>query len=141
ICGERIDDYGFQENWLVCDFRLRGTVLPPRFRQVCDPAQPIAIVNIGPGYHRFSFMLDPDETAERATRHEGVWSRVARYLKKDDAEIIRVANYVFRSRIVKQWRHGRVLLACDDAQGSAPIRAQRMCAAIHHDDTPSAGPH
>ena len=53
--GQHIDDYGFQENWLVCDFRLRGTVLPPRFRQVCDPVQPIAIVNIGPGYHRFSF--------------------------------------------------------------------------------------
>jgi 2-polyprenyl-6-methoxyphenol hydroxylase-like FAD-dependent oxidoreductase len=90
--GRRIDDYGFQENWLVCDFRLRGTVLPPRFRQVCDPAQPIAIVNIGPGYHRFSFMLDPDETAENATQHEGVWSRVSRYLTKDDAEIIRVPN-------------------------------------------------
>jgi 2-polyprenyl-6-methoxyphenol hydroxylase-like FAD-dependent oxidoreductase len=41
--GRQIDDYGFQENWLVCDFRLGGTVLPPRFRQVCDPAQPIAI--------------------------------------------------------------------------------------------------
>ena len=45
--GRQIGDYGFQENWLVCDFRLRGTVLPPRFRQVSDPAQPIAIVNIG----------------------------------------------------------------------------------------------
>ena len=75
--GQQIDDYGFQENWLVCDFRLRGTVQPPRFRQVCDPAQPIAIVNIGPGHHRFSFMLDPDDTAEEATKHEGVWSRVS----------------------------------------------------------------
>jgi 2-polyprenyl-6-methoxyphenol hydroxylase-like FAD-dependent oxidoreductase len=128
--GERIDDYGFQENWLVCDFRLRGTVLPPRFRQVCDPAQPIAIVNIGPGYHRFSFMLDPDETAERATRHEGVWSRVARYLTKDNAEIIRVANYVFRSRIVKQWRHGRVFLAGDAAHEMPPFLAQGMCSGI-----------
>jgi 2-polyprenyl-6-methoxyphenol hydroxylase-like FAD-dependent oxidoreductase len=77
--GRQIDDYGFQENWLVCDFRLRGTVLPPRFRQVCGPTQAIAIVNIGPGHHRFSFMLDPDETAENATKHEGVWSRVSKY--------------------------------------------------------------
>jgi 2-polyprenyl-6-methoxyphenol hydroxylase-like FAD-dependent oxidoreductase len=128
--GRQIDDYGFQENWLVCDFRLRGTVLPPRFRQVCDPAQPIAIVNIGPGYHRFSFMLDPDETAENATKHEGVWSRVSRYLTKDDAEIIRVANYIFRSRIVEQWRYGRVFLAGDAAHEMPPFLAQGMCSGI-----------
>ena len=128
--GQQIDDYGFQENWSVCDFRLRGTVQPPRFRQVCDPAQPIAIVNIGPGHHRFSFMLDPDDTAEEATKHEGVWSRVSNYLTKDDAELIRVANYVFRSRIVKQWRHGRVFLAGDAAHEMPPFLAQGMCSGI-----------
>jgi 2-polyprenyl-6-methoxyphenol hydroxylase-like FAD-dependent oxidoreductase len=128
--GQHINDYGFQENWLVCDFRLRGTVQPPRFRQVSDPAQPTSIVNIGPGYHRFSFMLDPEETAEQATRHEGVWSRVSRYLTKDDAEIIRVANYVFRSRIVEQWRHGRVFLAGDAAHEMPPFLAQGMCSGI-----------
>jgi hypothetical protein len=109
---------------------LRGTVLPPRFRQVCDPAQPIAIVNIGPGYHRFSFMLDPDETAEEATKQEGVWPRVSGYLTKDDAELIRVANYVFRSRIVEQWRHGRIFLAGDAAHEMPPFRAQGMCSGI-----------
>ena len=128
--GQHIDDYGFQENWLVCDFRLRGTVLPPRFRQVCDPAQPIAIVNIGPGYHRFSFMLNADETAEEATKYEGVWSRVSGYLTKNDAEIIRVANYIFRSRIVEQWRHGRVFLAGDAAHEMPPFLAQGMCSGI-----------
>jgi 2-polyprenyl-6-methoxyphenol hydroxylase-like FAD-dependent oxidoreductase len=128
--GGQIDDYRFQENWLVCDFRLRGTVLPPRFRQVCDPAQPIAIVNIGPGYHRFSFMLDPNETAEKATKHEEVWSRVSGYLTKNDAEIIRVANYVFRSRIVEKWRHGRVFLAGDAAHEMPPFLAQGMCSGI-----------
>jgi 2-polyprenyl-6-methoxyphenol hydroxylase-like FAD-dependent oxidoreductase len=128
--GRQIDDYGFQENWLVCDFRLRGTVQPPRFRQVCDPAQPIAIVNIGPGHHRFSFMLDPDETAEEATKHEGVWSRVSGYLTKDDAELIRVANYVFRSRIVEEWRQGRVFLAGDAAHEMPPFLAQGMCSGI-----------
>jgi len=128
--GQSLDDYGFQENWLVCDFRLRGTVLPPRFRQVCDPVQPIAIVNIGPGYHRFSFMLDPDETAEKATQHEGVWSRVRKYLTKNDAEIIRVANYIFRSRIVERWRHGRLFLAGDAAHEMPPFLAQGMCSGI-----------
>ncbi len=50
--------------------------VPPRFRQVCDPAQPTSIVNIGPGYHRFSFMLDPDETGR--TGNEARRSLVAR---------------------------------------------------------------
>ena len=128
--SEKVDDYGFQENWLVCDFRLNSGVELPRFRQVCDPAQPTSIVNIGPGHHRFSFMLNPGETAEHATKHEGVWSRVSRYLSKDDAEIIRVANYVFRSRIADQWRHGRVFLAGDAAHEMPPFLAQGMCSGI-----------
>ena len=127
---EKVDDYGFQENWLVCDFRLNDGVKPPRFRQVCDPAQPTSIVNIGPGHHRFSFMLNPDETAERATDHAGVWRRVSRYLSKDDAEIIRVANYTFRSRIVDRWRHARVFLAGDAAHEMPPFLAQGMCSGI-----------
>jgi hypothetical protein len=102
----------------------------PTFRQVCDPAQPTSIVNIGPGYHRFSFMLHRDETADEATKHEGVLSRVSRYLSKDDAEIIRAANYVFRSRIVEQWRHGRVFLAGDAAHEMPPFLAQGMCSGI-----------
>lgn len=130
ILGNQIDDYGFQENWLVCDFRLCSGVDLPTFRQVCDPAQPTSIVNIGPGYHRFSFMLNHGETAEQATNHEGVWSRVSRYLDKEDAEIIRAANYVFRSRIVKHWRHRRVFLAGDAAHEMPPFLAQGMCSGI-----------
>jgi 2-polyprenyl-6-methoxyphenol hydroxylase-like FAD-dependent oxidoreductase len=128
--GTQIDDYAFQENWLVCDFRLLREVDLPTFRQVCDPAQPTAIVNIGPGHHRFSFMLDRDETAEQATNHQGVWSRVSRYLTKEDAELVRAANYVFRSRIVEQWRHGRVFLAGDAAHEMPPFLAQGMCSGI-----------
>lgn len=129
LCS-KVDDYGFQENWLVCDFRLNDGMVLPKFRQVCDPAQPTSIVNIGPGHHRFSFMLNPGETAEHATRHEGVWSRVSRYLGKNDAEIIRVANYVFRSRLADQWRHDRVFLAGDAAHEMPPFLAQGMCSGI-----------
>jgi 2-polyprenyl-6-methoxyphenol hydroxylase-like FAD-dependent oxidoreductase len=127
---EKVDDYGFQENWLVCDFRLNAGVNLPRFRQVCDPAQPTSIVNIGPGHHRFSFMLNAGEAAEHVTNHAGVWSRVSRYLSKDDAEIIRVANYVFRSRIAGQWRYDRVFLAGDAAHEMPPFLAQGMCSGI-----------
>ena len=124
-------DYAFEENWLVCDFRKRHDLESvPTFRQVCDPAQPIAIVRIGPRHQRFSFMLDRDEPAERATDPARVWRRVARYLGPDDAELIRVANYVFRSRIAEHWRAGRILLAGDAAHEMPPFLAQGMCSGI-----------
>ena len=124
-------DYGFQENWLVCDFRKRdGFDAVPSFRQVCDPAQPTSIVRIGPHHHRFSFMLEPDETGVRATDPQRVWNRVSRYLKPADAELIRVANYTFRSRVADRWRSDRVLLAGDAAHEMPPFLAQGMCSGI-----------
>jgi 2-polyprenyl-6-methoxyphenol hydroxylase-like FAD-dependent oxidoreductase len=130
--GIGLSDYGFEENWLVCDFRKRRPLdgVVPSFRQVCDPAQPIAIVRIGPEHHRFSFMLDRDESAQAALDEQRVWQRVARYLSPDDAELVRVANYVFRSRLAERWRDGPVLLAGDAAHEMPPFLAQGMCSGI-----------
>jgi 2-polyprenyl-6-methoxyphenol hydroxylase-like FAD-dependent oxidoreductase len=124
-------DYRFQENWLVCDFSKRAP-LPevPTFRQVCDPRQPMAIVQIGPKHHRFSFMLAPDEAPERATDPAEVWRRVERWLTPEDAELVRVANYVFRSRIADRWRSDRVMLAGDAAHEMPPFLAQGMCSGM-----------
>ena len=131
VMGNGIFDYAFEENWLVCDFRKRHPLARvPTFRQVCDPAQPIAIVQIGPDHHRFSFMLERDETVESATDEERVWSRVSDYITPDDAQLVRVANYVFRSRIVDDWRDGRLLLAGDAAHEMPPFLAQGMCSGI-----------
>lgn len=129
--GVGFSDYLFQENWLVCDFRKRRE-LPavPTFRQVCDPAQPVAIVQIGPDHHRFSFMLDPDEPMGSATSKQRVWERVAGYIGPDDADLVRVANYVFRSRIADCWRQGPVLLAGDAAHEMPPFLAQGMCSGM-----------
>ncbi len=130
LCGS-VDDYGFQENWLVCDFRMRRIVPGlPMFRQICDPAQPTSIVRIGPEHHRFSFMLNPGETPEEAVEPARVWARVSPYLSQDDAEMIRVVNYVFRSRIAGEWRQGRVLLAGDAAHEMPPFLGQGMCSGI-----------
>ena len=123
--------YGFEENWLVCDFeRRRELSWVPTFRQVCDPAQPIAIVRIGPDHQRFSFMLEPDEDPAVAVDPERVWARVRDYITPEDADLIRVANYVFRSRITDRWRAGRVLLAGDAAHEMPPFLAQGMCSGM-----------
>jgi 2-polyprenyl-6-methoxyphenol hydroxylase-like FAD-dependent oxidoreductase len=129
--GIGFSDYGFAEHWLVCDFRKRRELdWVPTFRQVCDPAQPTSIVRIGPDHQRFSFMLEPDEIPARATDPARVWERVSRYISAEDAEIIRAANYVFRSRIADRWRQGNVLLAGDAAHEMPPFLGQGMCSGI-----------
>lgn len=125
------DDYGFQENWLVCDFNLHGPVDGlPEDRQICDPAQPTSILRIGPDHHRFSFMLDKGDRPEDVKTPELVWKRVAKYLTPDAADIVRVANYVFRSLIVGKWRDGRLLIAGDAAHEMPPFLGQGMCSGI-----------
>jgi len=129
--GIGFSDYRFQENWLVCDFRkLRPLPAVPSFRQVCDPVQPVAIVQIGPEHHRFSFMLDPEEAVEQATDHERVWERVSHWLTPEDAILVRVANYVFRSRVTDRWGTRRVMLAGDAAHEMPPFLAQGMCSGM-----------
>lgn len=129
--GGALHDYGFHENWLVCDFKmLRQVEGLPSFRQVCNPAQPISIVNIGPSHHRFSFRLEAEEDRCAVTEPASVWARVRDYLTPEDAEIVRVANYTFRSRIVDQWRMGRIFLAGDAAHEMPPFLAQGMVSGI-----------
>ncbi|WP_416972149.1 bifunctional 3-(3-hydroxy-phenyl)propionate/3-hydroxycinnamic acid hydroxylase [Streptomyces sp. 4F14] len=131
VLGAVLDDYGFFENWLVCDLRLRREVPGlPTFRQVCNPAEPIAIVNIGPGYHRFSFRLEAHTTREEAVRPERVWARVGEYLTEEDADLVRVANYTFRSCVAQRWRDRRILLAGDAAHQMPPFLAQGMVSGI-----------
>ncbi len=125
-----MDDYGFSEPWMVCDFRLAGPVDVPMARQVCDPAQPISIISLGPDHHRFSFMLGADEDAEVERRPDRVWRRVAKYLRPAQAELIRAATYTFRSLVARRWRDGRVVLAGDAAHQMPPFLGQGMCSGI-----------
>jgi 2-polyprenyl-6-methoxyphenol hydroxylase-like FAD-dependent oxidoreductase len=123
-------DYGFSEPWMVCDFAFKRAVELPMARQVGDPAAPVSIISIGLRHHRFSFMLDhPDDFSEQS-EPALVWRRVAGYLGPDDADLIRVATYTFRSLITEQWRVGNVLLAGDAAHQMPPFLGQGMCSGI-----------
>jgi 2-polyprenyl-6-methoxyphenol hydroxylase-like FAD-dependent oxidoreductase len=129
--NSKVDDYSFFENWLVCDFEMKRNVDDlPSFSQICSPAQPIAIVNIGPKHHRFSFRVEADADREELVKPENVWARVKDYFGEDDADLIRVANYTFVSLIVDKWRKGRVILAGDAAHQMPPFLAQGMVSGI-----------
>ncbi|MFJ8864363.1 bifunctional 3-(3-hydroxy-phenyl)propionate/3-hydroxycinnamic acid hydroxylase [Streptomyces sp. NPDC102473] len=125
-----LDDYGFAEPWMVCDFRLRHPASVPAARQVGDPRQPTSIISLGPDHHRFSFMLDSEEDFESESAPAKVWERVSQHLTPEDADLIRVATYTFRSRIAHHWRSGRILLAGDAAHQMPPFLGQGMCSGI-----------
>ncbi|MFJ7300249.1 bifunctional 3-(3-hydroxy-phenyl)propionate/3-hydroxycinnamic acid hydroxylase [Streptomyces sp. NPDC099088] len=125
--GVNLDDYGFSEPWMVCDFRFRRPAKVPCALQLGDPLSPTSIISLGPAHHRFSFMLDSVEDFETERDPQRVWKRVASHLTPDDADLIRVATYTFRSLIADEWRRGRVLLAGDAAHQMPPFLGQGMC--------------
>ena len=125
-----MEDFGFSEPWMVCDFRFKRDVSVPTARQVCDPAQPISIISLGPDHHRFSFALPTEESFERERQPELVWQRVSAFLNPDDADLIRAATYTFRSLVADRWRDGRIILAGDAAHQMPPFLGQGMCSGV-----------
>jgi 3-(3-hydroxy-phenyl)propionate hydroxylase len=123
-------DLGFAEPWMVCDFRFRRPAEVPNALQLGDPAGPTSIISIGRTHHRFSFMLDSPGDFATESDPERVWARVAGHLGRDDAELIRVATYTFRSLLADDWRQGRILLAGDAAHQMPPFLGQGMVSGI-----------
>ena len=129
--GIELQDFGFRENWLVVDFRQKR---PLSFAfdngQICDPARPLCLFQLGKTHRRFEFMVLPGEDAEALSRPERVWALVSAWLSPDDAELIRSTVYTFRSANARAWRSGRIILAGDAAHLMPPFLGQGMCSGI-----------
>ena len=128
--GGGLFDYGFDEPWLVIDVRVNeGARVPDVNLQICDPARPTTCVLMGPGRHRWEFMLLPGETADQVLSDDFILPLVAKW-DCGDIEIERRAVYRFHGLVANTWRRGRVMLAGDSAHQTPPFAGQGLCAGL-----------
>jgi 2-polyprenyl-6-methoxyphenol hydroxylase-like FAD-dependent oxidoreductase len=129
--GLRFDDLGFREQWLVVDFRQKR---PLSFAfdngQICDPARPLCLFQLGKTHRRFEFMVLPGEDPVEIARPDNIWPLVARWITPADAELIRSTVYTFRSANAERWRSGRIFIAGDAAHLMPPFLGQGMCSGV-----------
>jgi 3-(3-hydroxy-phenyl)propionate hydroxylase len=124
-------DYGFDEPWLVVDAQVkRPERMPDLNLQICDPARPTTCVLMGPGRHRWEFMIKPGEDPQAFLDDAMIAKLLSSWVKDGDIEIDRKAVYRFHGLVAKEWRRGRVMLAGDAAHQTPPFAGQGMCSGI-----------
>jgi 3-(3-hydroxy-phenyl)propionate hydroxylase len=132
LAGIELEDMGFDEPWLVIDTRLihGKSHLSDVGLQYCDPKRPVTSMPMGPGRHRWEFMMRPGETAEEITRSDRIAALIAPFADPESVEIERRAVYRFHAVRAHAWRKGCVLLAGDAAHQMPPFMGQGLCSGI-----------
>jgi 3-(3-hydroxy-phenyl)propionate hydroxylase len=129
--GIALDDYQFDEPWLVLDTIIEEPGdLPIVCQQICDPRRPVTHMAMSGKRFRWEFMLKPGETPEEMLADERIHELMALWNCVDRMEIERKAVYRFHALIAERWREGRVLLAGDAAHQMPPFAGQGMCSGI-----------
>ena len=133
--GSKPHDLGLHQPWLVVDLlcdpaSLRVQALPDYTVQLCDPARPMTMVNVGGRRRRWEIMLMPGDDPARLTEPGIFWPMMARWLGPADARLERAAVYTFHSVVQVGWRQGRLLLAGDSCHQTPPFLGQGMCAGM-----------
>jgi 3-(3-hydroxy-phenyl)propionate hydroxylase len=129
--GVTQEDLGLHQSWLVVDLVLeRELELPVATVQFCDPARPMTYVNVTGRRRRWEIMLMPGDDPQALMQPERLWAMLSRWLKPDDATVVRQAVYTFHALIARRWREARLLLAGDSAHQTPPFLGQGMCAGV-----------
>lgn len=130
-CGITLDDYGFDEPWLVLDALVEDeTAFPPMNLQLCDPRRPTTYVHMGPGRLRWEFMLKPHEDPDVMRASESLDALLAPWRRAGAITVERTAVYRFHGLVAREWRHNRVLLAGDAAHQMPPFMGQGLCSGL-----------
>jgi 3-(3-hydroxy-phenyl)propionate hydroxylase len=124
LLGGRMRDLGRPDRWLVADLRSPSP-LPvwPGVHQVCDPVRAATFMPVSGDRYRFEARLLPGETVADLA---GALPRLLAPFGAADAEVVRVAEYVYRAQVTDRWRRGRVLLAGDAAHLTPPFVGQGL---------------
>jgi 3-(3-hydroxy-phenyl)propionate hydroxylase len=129
--GIKLDDYRFDEPWLVLDTIVdEPGSLPVTCEQICDPRRPITYMAMSGSRFRWEFMLKPGETPEEMLAEDKIRELLAPWNCADRVQIERKAVYRFHGLVAKRWRSGRVLIAGDAAHQMPPFAGQGMCSGI-----------
>lgn len=129
--GVTLDDYAFDEPWLVLDARVPDeSGFPKANLQICDPERPTTFAHMGPGRLRWEFMLKPDEDPKGMQEPEGLAKLLEPWSKHGAIEIERNAVYRFHGLVAKRWRVGRAFIAGDAAHQMPPFLGQGMCSGL-----------
>jgi 3-(3-hydroxy-phenyl)propionate hydroxylase len=129
--GIRLDDYRFDEPWLVLDTILdEPGDLPIACQQICDPQRPVTYMAMSGKRFRWEFMLKPGEVPETMLEDATIRDLVAPWNCADRMQVERKAIYRFHGLVAEKWRDRRVLLAGDAAHQMPPFAGQGMCSGI-----------
>ena len=129
--GIALTDFGFDEPWLVIDALVGpDAVVPDINLQLCDPARPTTCVLMGPGRHRWEFMLRPGEAPSAMLADDVIEELLEPWGVSEKITIDRKAVYRFHGLIAKSWRRDHVLLAGDAAHQMPPFAGQGMCSGL-----------
>lgn len=129
--GIRLDDYQFDEPWLVLDTIVEDpSDLPIACRQICDPKRPVTYMAMSGKRFRWEFMLKPGETAEEMLADRKIRELLEPWNCADRVQIERKAVYRFHGLVAERWRDGRILIAGDAAHQMPPFAGQGMCSGI-----------
>src|SRR5262249_34507098 len=130
--GIRLQDLGFEEQWLVVDLLLKRPVerLPQHAIHYCDPERPHTAIPMPNQRYRFELMVMPEDNHAEIQTPEAVFRILARHLPAGAAGIERAAGYTFPRLLAERFRSDRVLVAGDAAHQMPPFLGQGMCSGI-----------
>lgn len=129
--GSELDDYGFDQPWLVIDTNLlRPVDLPSVAVQYCDPNRPATFIPHGGVRRRWEIMAMPGDDLDKLQSAERVAQLLSRWIDPDEVEIVRAVVYTFHALVARNWRRNRVMIAGDSAHQMPPFLGQGMCAGI-----------
>ena len=132
----RLEDQGFDEEWVVVDTTLLDPDLPLSrlATQHCDPARVITVVPGHADRRRWEFQFLPGETKAEMESPERVAELLAPWGTPDQLRVDRIAVYRFHATVAEALRRGDAFLAGDAAHQMPPFNGQGMCSGMRDVD-------